>query len=97
MSAKFSRARPLIEIEKRIFVELRASVLEAAGRIRRSSSAVAEADLLVNFAHLAALRRYVRPIIDEAPVIEAVAAVIRSLSSGWKRRAKDASSPTIYI
>jgi DNA mismatch repair protein MutS len=63
-----------IEIEKRIFVELRASVLEAAGRIRRSSSAVAEADLLVNFAHLAALRRYVRPIIDEAPVIEAVAA-----------------------
>lgn len=63
-----------IEIEKRIFVQLRASVLEAAGRIRRSSSAVAEADLLVNFAHLAALRRYVRPIIDEAPVIEAVAA-----------------------
>jgi DNA mismatch repair protein MutS len=63
-----------IEIEKRIFVQLRASVLEAAGRIRRSSSAVAEADLMVNFAHLAALRRYVRPIIDEAPVIEAVAA-----------------------
>ncbi|MDR3751911.1 MAG: DNA mismatch repair protein MutS [Terracidiphilus sp.] len=63
-----------IEIEKRIFVELRASVLEAAGRIRRSSSTVAEADLLANFAHLAALRRYVRPIIDEAPVIEAVAA-----------------------
>jgi DNA mismatch repair protein MutS len=62
-----------IEIEKRIFAELRQTVLEAAGRIKRSSAAVAEADLLANFAHLAAGRRYVRPIIDEAPVIEAVA------------------------
>jgi DNA mismatch repair protein MutS len=63
-----------IEIEKRIFAELRHAVLEAASRIRRSSAAVAEADLLANFAHLAALRRYVRPRLDEEPVIEAVAA-----------------------
>lgn len=63
-----------IEIEKRIFAELRAYVLEAAGRIRRSSAAVAEADLLANFAHLAAGRRYVRPKLVEEPVIEAVAA-----------------------
>jgi len=62
-----------IEIEKRIFVELRAAVLEAAGRIRRSSAAVAETDLLANFAHLAAQRRYARPAIVEEPVIEAVA------------------------
>jgi DNA mismatch repair protein MutS len=62
-----------IEIEKRVFAELRRSVLEAAGRIRRSSSAVAESDLLVNYAHLAALRRYVRPRIAEEPVIEAAA------------------------
>jgi DNA mismatch repair protein MutS len=63
-----------IEIEKRIFAELRRSVLQAAGRIRLSSAAVAEADLLANFAHLAALRRYVRPALAEEPVIEAVAA-----------------------
>ena len=50
-----------IEIEKRIFAELRKFVLESAGRIRRSSAAVAEADLLACFAHLAAARRYVRP------------------------------------
>jgi DNA mismatch repair protein MutS len=62
-----------IEIEKRIFVELRTTVLEAAGRIRRSSAAVAETDLLANFAHLAAMRRYVRPTIEEEPVLEAVA------------------------
>ena len=62
-----------IEIEKRIFTELRSLVLQASGRIRRSSAAVAEADLLANFAHLAAARRYVRPKLVEEPVIEAVA------------------------
>ncbi|MGA3160712.1 MAG: DNA mismatch repair protein MutS [Terracidiphilus sp.] len=63
-----------IEIEKRIFAELRKTVLEAAGRIKRTSAAVAEADLLACFAHLAAGRRYVRPTISNEPVIEAVAA-----------------------
>jgi len=61
-----------IEIEKRIFIELRKTALESAGRIRRSSTAVAEADLIANFAHLAAQRRYVRPVIAEDPVLEAV-------------------------
>jgi len=63
-----------IEIEKRIFSSLRTSVLEAARRIRRSSSAVAEADLLACFAHLAAGRRYTRPKLDAEPVLEAFAA-----------------------
>ena len=63
-----------IEIEKRIFGELRRAVLEAAGRIRRASAAVAEADLLTNFAQLASLRRYVRPVLTEELVLEAVAA-----------------------
>ena len=62
-----------IEIEKRIFAELRKVVLEAAGRIKRTSAAVAEADLLACFAHLAAGRKYVRPVISDEPVIEAVA------------------------
>jgi DNA mismatch repair protein MutS len=63
-----------IEIEKRIFAELRGSVLDAAGRIRRTSAAVAETDLLACFAHLAASRRYTRPRLDAEPVLEAVAA-----------------------
>jgi DNA mismatch repair protein MutS len=62
-----------IEIEKRVFAELRKTVLETAGRIRRSSTAVAEADLLADFAHLAVSRRYVRPRIADEQVIEAVA------------------------
>jgi DNA mismatch repair protein MutS len=63
-----------IEIEKRIFAELRRAVLETAGRIKRSSAAVAEADLLTDFAHLAAGRRYVRPTLVDELVIEAIAA-----------------------
>ncbi len=63
-----------IEIEKRIFAELRRFVLSSAGRIRRSSAAVAEADLLACFAHLAAGRCYARPILADEPVLEAVAA-----------------------
>jgi len=63
-----------IEIEKRIFSELRSAVLEATGRIRRAAQMVAEADLLANFAHLAVARRYVRPQLVDEPVIEAVAA-----------------------
>ncbi|MGA9070245.1 MAG: DNA mismatch repair protein MutS [Terracidiphilus sp.] len=63
-----------IEIEKRIFAELRRAVLEATGRIKRSSAIVAESDLLACFAHLAASRRYVRPQLTEEPMIEAVAA-----------------------
>jgi DNA mismatch repair protein MutS len=62
-----------IEIEKRVFAELRKTVLETAGRIRRSSAIVAESDLLANFAHLAVARRYVRPRIVDEPVMEAVA------------------------
>ena len=67
-----------IEIEKRIFAELRRFVLESASRIRRSSAAVAETDLLACFAHLAAARRYARPQLTpqstDEPVLEAVAA-----------------------
>lgn len=63
-----------VEIEKRIFAELRGTVLTAAGRIRSSSAVVAEADLLAGFAHLAALRNYTRPDIVEGGVLEIIAA-----------------------
>lgn len=63
-----------IEIEKRLFAELRTTVLTASSRIRRSSSVVAEVDLLTNFAHLAALHNYARPKIEDSLVFEAIAA-----------------------
>jgi DNA mismatch repair protein MutS len=65
-----------VEIEKRIFAELRQGILQAAGRIRVSSGVIAEVDLLASFAHLAALRRYVRPQIVESSVLETVGATL---------------------
>jgi DNA mismatch repair protein MutS len=63
-----------IEIEKRIFAQLRKTILLAAGRIRTTSSVIAEVDLLASFAHLASLRDYVRPRIDDTAVLETVGA-----------------------
>ena len=53
-----------LEIERRIFAELRRQLLDAATRMRETARRVAEIDLLANFAHLAALRGWVRPQID---------------------------------
>ena len=63
-----------LEIERRIFLELRRTILAASPRIRASAEAIAEIDLLGSLAHLAAARRYVRPEVDDSGVFEALAA-----------------------
>lgn len=63
-----------LEIERRIFAALRATVLAASARIRSAAQVVAEADLLGCFSHLAASRNYVRPTIDDSGTMEALAA-----------------------
>ncbi len=60
------------EIERRIFAELRATVLAASGRIRATSRRVAQVDVLACFAHLAELRRWVRPEVDGSGVLEVI-------------------------
>jgi DNA mismatch repair protein MutS len=61
------------EIERRIFAELRRQLLDAAGRMRETARRVAEIDLLACFAHLVALRGWVRPEVEESGVLEFVA------------------------
>ncbi|MCH8268343.1 MAG: DNA mismatch repair protein MutS [Acidobacteria bacterium] len=51
----------MLEMEQGLFLELRAAVGEHAARIRRTAAAVAEVDVLVNFAGLAADYNYCRP------------------------------------
>jgi DNA mismatch repair protein MutS len=51
----------IAEIERRLFEELRLWIGEQAGRLRRTAAAVAQLDVLGNFARLAASRNYVRP------------------------------------
>jgi DNA mismatch repair protein MutS len=63
-----------LEIERRIFQELRQTILSASARIRASAAALGEIDLLACFAHVAASRQYVRPQVDRSGVLEALAA-----------------------
>ena len=63
-----------IEIERRLFAELRSTILAAAPRIRKSAAVVAELDLLADFAHVAAMRKYTRPVVAEECILEAAGA-----------------------
>ncbi len=51
----------ILEIERRLFAELRSWIAQRAARLRQVAAAVAELDVLACFAQLAAARRYVRP------------------------------------
>jgi len=51
----------ILEIERRLFTELRAWIAEQAAALRRAARAVAQLDVLVNFARIAASRNYARP------------------------------------
>ena len=63
----------IVEIERRIFTELRGSIAGQAKRIRQTALALAEVDVLAGFAHIAALRDYCRPMLDEPGGLEIVA------------------------
>ena len=56
----------ILEIERQLFVDVRASVATQAARLRRTASAVAQLDLLTSLAKLAADRGYVRPEFNSA-------------------------------
>ncbi len=56
----------IVEIERRLFAELRTAVAAEAKRIRQTALALAEVDVLGSLAHIAALRNYCRPHFDEA-------------------------------
>ncbi|MGP0020967.1 MAG: DNA mismatch repair protein MutS [Candidatus Sulfotelmatobacter sp.] len=55
----------IVEIERRLFTELRTAIAGEAKRIRQSALALAEVDLLASLAHIAALRNYCRPSFVE--------------------------------
>ncbi len=62
----------IVEIERRIFAELRAAVAGEARRIRQTALALAEVDVLAAFAHLASIRNYCRPEFDDSSDIEII-------------------------
>ncbi|PYY22457.1 MAG: DNA mismatch repair protein MutS [Acidobacteria bacterium] len=64
----------IVEIERRLFSELRAAIAGEAKRIRQTSLALAETDVLLALANIAAERAYARPTLDDSGVIELVEA-----------------------
>ena len=62
----------IVEIERRIFAELRSFVAGEARRIRQTALALAEVDVLTSFGNVAANRGYSRPRFDESGEIEIV-------------------------
>ncbi len=70
-----------LEIEKRIFEELRQAVLEVSARVARAARALAEIDLSAGLAELAVAEDWVAPVVEESrafvveggrhPVVEA--------------------------
>jgi len=55
----------ILEIERRLFFEVRAAVAAEAHRLRHTAAAIAQLDVLANLAHLAAARDYVRPEFND--------------------------------
>jgi DNA mismatch repair protein MutS len=56
----------IVEIERRLFTELRTAIAAEAKRIRQTALALAEVDVLASMAHVAALRNYCRPQFVES-------------------------------
>ncbi len=57
----------IVEIERRIFAELRSAIAAEAKRIRQTALALAEVDVLACLAHVAALRNYCRAKFTQKP------------------------------
>jgi DNA mismatch repair protein MutS len=55
----------VLEIERRLYGEIREAIAREAGRLRRTAAAIAQLDVLVNFARIAAARNYTRPEFTE--------------------------------
>jgi DNA mismatch repair protein MutS len=62
----------MVEIERRLFAELRAAIAGEARRIRQTALALAEIDVLASFAAQAANCNYCRPRLDDSNDIEIV-------------------------
>src|SRR5271165_3298248 len=59
----------IVEIERRLFTELRTAVAGEARRIRQTALALAEVDVLASLAHVAALHNYCRPQFLDANTV----------------------------
>jgi DNA mismatch repair protein MutS len=64
----------IVEIERRLFTELRTAIAAEARRIRQTSLALAEVDVLASLAFIAQNRGYCRPQFTETPTEKSASA-----------------------
>src|SRR5262249_49247945 len=62
----------IVEIERRLFSELRSSIASEAKRIRQTALALAEVDVLSGLAHIGAQRNYCRPTLEDSGDLEII-------------------------
>src|SRR5258708_9705027 len=62
----------IVEIERRLFTELRVAIAAEAKRIRQTSLALAEVDVLAALASIAQTRGYCRPRFDDSSEMEII-------------------------
>ncbi|HWZ44857.1 MAG TPA: DNA mismatch repair protein MutS [Candidatus Saccharimonadales bacterium] len=62
----------IVEIERRLFTEMRVAIAAEAKRIRQTSLALAEVDVLASLAALAQNHGYIRPRFDDTEELEVV-------------------------
>jgi DNA mismatch repair protein MutS len=74
----------VLEIERRLYGEIRETIAREAGRLRRTAIAIAQLDVLVNFARIAATRNYTRPEFTQQ-TINAVGSASRATGATTER------------
>ncbi|MBV8052427.1 MAG: DNA mismatch repair protein MutS, partial [Acidobacteriaceae bacterium] len=62
----------IVEIERRLFAELRSVIAGEARRMRQTALALAEVDVLASFARIGSLRNYCRPTFDDSADLEII-------------------------
>ena len=60
----------ILEIERRLYGEIREGIACEANRLRQTAAAIGQLDVLVNFARIAASRNYTRPEFTQESITE---------------------------
>src|SRR5256714_1240548 len=62
----------IVDLERRLFAELRSAIAGEARRVRQTALALAEVDVLAALANIAAVRDYCRPAFDDSSDLEII-------------------------
>jgi DNA mismatch repair protein MutS len=73
----------VLEIERRLYGEIREAIAREAARLRRAAAAIAQLDVLVNFARIAAARNYTRPEFTETALGKKGKRGVLMIAGGW--------------